>query len=140
MHTRSKIVVLCQVLMLLTTNAHAQQRPNILLIMAEDMSARVGAFGDEVAVTPNLDRLARRSRLGVTATSSPKAPTLALISSAIINRIFGRCCACALVVNSISTWQRTTIFDLVCIQIPVADLFIFPLICLPLQGFARELV
>ncbi len=61
MHTRSKIVVLCQVLMLLTTNAHAQQRPNILLIMAEDMSARVGAFGDEVAVTPNLDRLASTS-------------------------------------------------------------------------------
>jgi len=28
----------------------------------------------------------------------------------------------------------------VCIQIPVADLFIFPLIRLPLQGFARELV
>ena len=52
MHTRSKIVVLCQVLMLLTTSAHAQQRPNILLIMAEDMSARVGAFGDEVAITP----------------------------------------------------------------------------------------
>ena len=32
--------------------------PNVLLIMAEDMSPRVGAFGDKVAVTPNLDRLA----------------------------------------------------------------------------------
>ena len=32
--------------------------PNILLLMAEDMSARVGAFGDNVAVTPNLDALA----------------------------------------------------------------------------------
>ncbi len=32
--------------------------PNILLLMAEDMSPRVGAFGDQVAVTPNLDRLA----------------------------------------------------------------------------------
>jgi arylsulfatase A-like enzyme len=39
----------------------AKQRPNILLLMAEDMSARVGAFGDKVAVTPNLDRLARTS-------------------------------------------------------------------------------
>lgn len=39
----------------------AKQRPNILLLMAEDMSARVGAFGDKIAVTPNLDRLARTS-------------------------------------------------------------------------------
>ncbi|CAA0111717.1 Arylsulfatase [Halioglobus japonicus] len=34
------------------------QRPNILLLMAEDMSGRVGAFGDSVAVTPHLDALA----------------------------------------------------------------------------------
>lgn len=33
-------------------------RPNILLLIAEDMSPRVGAFGDPVAVTPTLDRLA----------------------------------------------------------------------------------
>ncbi len=35
-------------------------RPNILLLVAEDMGSRVGAFDDPVAVTPNLDRLARR--------------------------------------------------------------------------------
>ena len=33
-------------------------RPNILLLVAEDMSARVSAFGDPVAITPHLDRLA----------------------------------------------------------------------------------
>ena len=38
----------------------AQERPNILLLMAEDMSARVGAFGDTVAVTPTLDALAKQ--------------------------------------------------------------------------------
>ncbi len=38
--------------------ANDAQRPNILLLMVEDMSPRVGAFGDPVAVTPNLDRLA----------------------------------------------------------------------------------
>ena len=38
--------------------SNASQRPNILLLMAEDMSARVSAFGDPVAVTPNLDQLA----------------------------------------------------------------------------------
>jgi arylsulfatase A-like enzyme len=35
-------------------------RPNILILMAEDMSDRVGAFGDEVAVTPNIDQLAKQ--------------------------------------------------------------------------------
>jgi arylsulfatase A-like enzyme len=39
---------------------HLVKRPNILLLMAEDMSARVGAFGDAVAYTPNLDELAAR--------------------------------------------------------------------------------
>ena len=49
--------------MLLCTNsvlAVEQLRPNILLLMAEDMSPRVGAFGDAVAVTPNLDALAEQ--------------------------------------------------------------------------------
>lgn len=36
----------------------AQERPNILILMAEDMSSRVAAFGDSVASTPNIDRLA----------------------------------------------------------------------------------
>ena len=34
-------------------------RPNILLLVAEDMSALVGAFGDKVAHTPNIDKLAK---------------------------------------------------------------------------------
>lgn len=33
--------------------------PNIVLIIAEDLSPRVGAFGDRVAQTPNIDALAR---------------------------------------------------------------------------------
>ncbi len=34
------------------------KQPNILLLVAEDMSLRVGAFGDSIAQTPNLDKLA----------------------------------------------------------------------------------
>lgn len=34
-------------------------RPNVLWIVADDMSFELGAFGDGVARTPNLDRLAR---------------------------------------------------------------------------------
>lgn len=33
-------------------------RPNVLLLVAEDMGPRVGAFGDSLTPTPNLDRLA----------------------------------------------------------------------------------
>ena len=33
-------------------------RPNIVLVLFEDMSPRVGAFGDELAVTPNFDKIA----------------------------------------------------------------------------------
>jgi arylsulfatase A-like enzyme len=39
--------------------AVAAERPNILVLMAEDLSARIGAFGDSVARTPNIDRLAQ---------------------------------------------------------------------------------
>jgi len=39
-------------------NKAMQDRPNILLIVAEDMSDRVGAFEDPLANTPNIDRLA----------------------------------------------------------------------------------
>ncbi len=33
-------------------------RPNILLLMAEDLSPRIGSFGDALANTPNIDQLA----------------------------------------------------------------------------------
>jgi len=36
------------------------ERPNILWITCEDMSPNLGCYGDEYAVTPNLDRLAGR--------------------------------------------------------------------------------
>jgi len=53
------ILVLPVLGVLMATEAEAGvTRPNILLLVAEDMSRRVGAFGDAVARTPNLDRLA----------------------------------------------------------------------------------
>jgi len=53
--------------------AHAQERPNIVLIIADDYGPQMGAYGDPNAVTPNLDRLAesgaRFTRAHVTAAS-----------------------------------------------------------------------
>lgn len=34
------------------------ERPNILFLVAEDMNSRAGAFGDLLAQTPNIDKLA----------------------------------------------------------------------------------
>jgi N-sulfoglucosamine sulfohydrolase len=39
----------------------APERPSILWITAEDMSATIGAYGDAYATTPHLDRLANQS-------------------------------------------------------------------------------
>ena len=38
---------------------HGPRRPNILCITCEDISPRLGSYGDTVALTPVLDRLAR---------------------------------------------------------------------------------
>jgi arylsulfatase A-like enzyme len=40
------------------TQAQSTELPNILWITVEDMSPRLGAYGDSVALTPNIDRLA----------------------------------------------------------------------------------
>ena len=47
------------IIFLLSVDSGAEQsRPNILLLVAEDLGPRIGAFGDDAADTPNLDRLA----------------------------------------------------------------------------------
>lgn len=55
--------ILCMLLLFIVSFAasitHAADRPNILLLVAEDLSPRIGAWGDTVADTPNLDALAR---------------------------------------------------------------------------------
>lgn len=46
------------IMLFLAVGAHGSEQPNILLLVAEDLSFRIGAFGDEVAQTPNIDELA----------------------------------------------------------------------------------
>ncbi len=38
--------------------AFAVERPNILFIVSDDLATRIGCYGDEAAITPNIDRLA----------------------------------------------------------------------------------
>ncbi len=61
-HSRSRVcptLVACLVSLACST-ALAQDRPNILWISVEDISANLGCYGDDYAVTPNLDRLAKQ--------------------------------------------------------------------------------
>ncbi len=38
----------------------AGEKPNVLFLLVDDLKPAIGAYGDELAVTPNLDRLAAR--------------------------------------------------------------------------------
>src|SRR5688500_10632044 len=58
----TRLALLTAALVLAATSAFAQARqPNIIWISNEDMSPRLGAYGDAVARTPVLDRLAKES-------------------------------------------------------------------------------
>jgi N-sulfoglucosamine sulfohydrolase len=43
------------------TLAQPPRRPNILLVTADDLGLQLGSYGDKVATTPNLDKLAQSS-------------------------------------------------------------------------------
>lgn len=40
--------------------AAADSRPNVLFVVSDDLDCRIGCYGDPVAITPNIDRLAAR--------------------------------------------------------------------------------
>ncbi len=45
-------------ILLFSASCFAQGKPNILLLVAEDLSSRIASFGDPIAKSPNLDKLA----------------------------------------------------------------------------------
>lgn len=55
-----KILISAIFLSALTAAACAGERPNILLILVDDLKPALGAYGDKTAITPNLDKLAAR--------------------------------------------------------------------------------
>jgi arylsulfatase A-like enzyme len=69
-----------------TLSAQAPLRPNILFISNEDMSPHLGAYGDPVARTPNLDRLATESLRFTSAFTT--APVCAPSRAAIITGMY----------------------------------------------------
>ena len=45
---------------MLPVSAGVEKRPNVLFIAIDDLRPVLGCYGDETAITPNIDRLARR--------------------------------------------------------------------------------
>ncbi len=78
-------VVLFSALFLSCTSRPAQP-PNILWITSEDNGPQLGAYGDEFAVTPNLDSLASQGMIYTNAWSN--APVCAPARTAIIAGVY----------------------------------------------------
>jgi len=79
---------------LMTLNGSAQQpqkRPNILWISTEDMSPHLGCYGDKVAKTPNIDRLASQGArfTNVFTTAAISAPVRAGIITGMYQTSIG---------------------------------------------------
>lgn len=80
-----EIFALCVGLMLVAAT-RAAERPNILWLTCEDMGPHLGCYGDEYAVTPNLDAFARRGMRYMNANSN--APVCAPARTAIISGMY----------------------------------------------------
>ena len=52
----SRLAKLISLLLLL--GQHSRGVPNVLLIVVDDLRPALGAYGDPLAITPNIDRLA----------------------------------------------------------------------------------
>ena len=55
-----RIVYLCLVFLMCIACSNEQEQPNILFIISDDLADRLPCYGDSVAVTPYLDKLAEQ--------------------------------------------------------------------------------
>src|SRR6187397_845187 len=72
--------------LLLSVDAFAAKRPNILWITCEDMSPNLGCYGDHYSVTPNLDAFAAKGMRYTNAISN--APVCAPARTTIITGLY----------------------------------------------------
>jgi len=89
--TRRYALIFAIAASLFTASAHAaDERPNILLVMADDMGfTDIGCFGSEIE-TPNIDALAKRGvRFSNFHTSVSCSPTRSMLMSGTDNHIAG---------------------------------------------------
>jgi len=61
MMMRNTIVIMMVLSIVALTRVHAQEKPNIILILTDDMGySDIGCFGGNFVPTPNIDRIAER--------------------------------------------------------------------------------
>jgi uncharacterized sulfatase len=82
-------VCLVFVTILVISVASAADRPNVLWITSEDNGPHIGAFGDEYADTPNLDRLAAMGTIFANCWST--APVCAPARTTLISGLYPPC-------------------------------------------------
>ena len=68
------------------TKTEPQQPPNIVWLIAEDISPALGAYGDPLAITPNLDALAEKSIVYTRAYAT--APICAPARSTLVSGVY----------------------------------------------------
>ncbi|MFO1064206.1 MAG: sulfatase-like hydrolase/transferase [Pirellulales bacterium] len=56
-------VLLCTLAIIGSVRTYAAERPNVLLICVDDLKPALGCYGDKIAQSPNIDRLAKRGVL-----------------------------------------------------------------------------
>lgn len=83
---RQYLTLLILALLLVPIHASAADRPNILWISSEDNGPHLGCYGDDYAVTPHLDSLAKKSLRYTRASST--APVCAPARTTIISGIY----------------------------------------------------
>lgn len=90
-HPKPLLTLALSVFGTLASAASAAEPPNIVLLLVEDLSPRIGAFGDPVANTPNLDELAAEGlRLTNVFTAAPVcAPSRAALFTGLYPQTFG---------------------------------------------------
>lgn len=60
---RFSLLVVWIIVAIFANVVHAEQRPNVLFMISDDLNNMLGCYGDPLAKTPNLDRLAARGVL-----------------------------------------------------------------------------
>ncbi|MFM7319690.1 MAG: sulfatase-like hydrolase/transferase, partial [bacterium] len=58
-----RLKALVAAICMITGRSWAAERPNVLLICVDDLKPNIGCYGDPLAKTPNIDRLASKSLL-----------------------------------------------------------------------------
>ena len=86
MNSTRRTLILFAIVLFVTARVQAESRPHILWITSEDNGPHLGAYGDEFATTPNLDKLAQRGLTYLNAWSN--APVCAPARTTIIAGVY----------------------------------------------------